>query len=157
MASTTSKPFTGRHMLLLSVCFFVVVLAANLTMAISSARTWTGLVVTNSYISSQNFQTVHDTIARQIAAGWKLTISYDGELVRFAAIDGAGAPLALTGVSAFVRRPVGGYDDTTLPMQLHDNQYVAAIDLPTGVWDITVTTDDTPLGAISYEHRVTAR
>ncbi|WP_193337255.1 FixH family protein [Devosia beringensis] len=157
MASTTSKPFTGRHMLLISIAFFAVVIAANLTMAISSARTWTGLVVTNSYVASQNFQTVQDTIARQVAAGWTLQVSYADGLVRFAALDGDGAPLALTGVSAFLRRPVGGHDDTTIALHLQDNQYVAAIDLPAGVWDVTVSTDSTPLGTISYEHRVMAR
>ncbi|MBU1306263.1 MAG: FixH family protein, partial [Alphaproteobacteria bacterium] len=77
MASAAPKPFTGRHMLLISIAFFAVVLAANLTMAISSARTWTGLVVANSYVASQQFQTVHNDIARQVAAGWALNLSYD--------------------------------------------------------------------------------
>ena len=157
MASATPKPFTGRHMLLINVSFFAVVVAANLTMALSSAWTWTGLVVENSYVASQNFQTVQDTIARQRAAGWALEITYSDGLVRFAAIDEAGAPLELAGVSAFLRRPVGGHEDTTLPMHLQDGQYVAAIALPAGVWDVTVTTDETALGAITYEHRVMAR
>lgn len=157
MCAATPKPFTGRHMLLISLGFFAVVLAANLTMAISSARTWTGLVVENSYVASQQFQSVHDAINRQVAAGWKLDLRYDDGMVVFAALDGAGVPLVLSGVSAFVRRPVGGHDDTSVPLQLQDGRYVAAISLPAGVWDITVTTEATPLGAISFEHRVMAR
>ncbi|WP_224702319.1 FixH family protein [Devosia aquimaris] len=156
MATSTPKPFTGRHMLLVTVGFFAVVVAANLTMAISSARTWTGLVVQNSYVASQEFQTIQDTIARQKAAGWTLKTSYESGLVRFTALDGSGAPLALTGVSAFIRRPVGGHDDTSVGLTLKDGAYQAAIALPAGVWDVTVTTNPTELGAIAYEHRVTA-
>ncbi|MBU1304226.1 MAG: FixH family protein, partial [Alphaproteobacteria bacterium] len=111
----------------------------------------------NSYVASQQFQTVHNDIARQVAAGWALNLSYDDGQVEFAALDGAGAPLALTGVSAFVRRPVGGHDDATIPLQLQDGRYIGAVALSAGVWDITVTTDATPLGAISFEHRVMAR
>ncbi len=157
MATTPSKPFTGRHMLMITVSFFAVVIGANLTMAISSARTWTGLVVANSYVASQGFQDVQDTIKRQLAAGWSLDISYADGLVAFTAIDGAGAQLQLQDVSAFLRRPVGGHDDVTLPMTLKDGRYVAAIELAAGVWDITVTTGATELGSIAYEHRVTAK
>ena len=157
MATSTPKPFTGRHMLLVTVSFFAVVVAANLTMAISSARTWTGLVVDNSYVASQEFQSVQDTIARQKAAGWTLKTSYDNGVVRFEALDSAGAPIALTGVSAFIRRPVGGHDDTSIGLSLKDGAYEASITLPPGVWDITVTTDPTDLGAIAYEHRVTSK
>ena len=157
MATSTPKPFTGRHMLLVTVGFFAVVVAANLTMAISSARTWTGLVVDNSYVASQEFQSVQDTIARQKAAGWTLKTSYDNGVVRFEALDSAGAPIALTGVSAFIRRPVGGHDDTSIGLSLKDGAYEASIPLPPGVWDITVTTDPTDLRATAYEHRVTSK
>lgn len=157
MANATPKPFTGRHMVLVTVSFFAVVLAANLTMAISSAVTWTGLVVDNSYVASQGFQTVQDTIARQKAAGWSFKTHYVDGMLRFEALDRAGASLPLTGVSAFLRRPVGGHDDTTIGLTLKDGAYEGAITLPAGVWDVTVTTDPTDLGAIAYEHRVTSK
>ncbi len=54
--SAASKEFTGRHMWLLAVSFFGVIISVNIVMAVSAARTWTGLVVENSYVASQEFQ-----------------------------------------------------------------------------------------------------
>jgi nitrogen fixation protein FixH len=157
MTTSVAKPFTGLHMLLIFLGFFGVVIGVNVFMAVQSARTWTGLVVDNSYVASQNFETVRETIAHQLAAGWSLQTDYADGQISFTALDGTGAPLQLDNVSAFVRRPVGGHDDTTLPMSLQDGRYVAAVALPPGVWDVTVSTTETELGPIQYEHRVMAR
>lgn len=152
---TTAREFTGWHMLAIITTFFAVVIAVNLTMAISSMRTWTGLVVDNSYVESQRFNDKQHTIAAQRAAGWVVETSHaDGSIV-FSARDAAGNTLMLDNVSAFVRRPVGGHDDTTLALELRGSDYVGALDLAPGVWDITITTAPTPLGMIEYESRVT--
>ena len=52
----SQKTFTGRHMLLLVSAFFAAVIAANGTMAYFAARSWTGLVVENSYVASQEYK-----------------------------------------------------------------------------------------------------
>ncbi len=49
------KPFTGRHMLFAMLAFFGVIIAVNLTMAVFATKSWTGLVVKNSYVASQAF------------------------------------------------------------------------------------------------------
>ena len=153
--STKTKEFTGWHMLAIICTFFGVVISVNLTMAIASSRTWTGLVVANSYVESQRFNDKQHTIAAQRAAGWTVqTRHQDGRIV-FIARDANGTLLDLDGVSAFVRRPVGGHDDATVALRLEGDAYVGDHDLTAGVWDITVTTAVTEKGAIEYETRIT--
>jgi nitrogen fixation protein FixH len=51
----SGREFTGRHMAVIMTGFFTIVVVANLTMAIFASRSWTGLVVKNSYVASQEF------------------------------------------------------------------------------------------------------
>lgn len=154
MTPAKEREFTGLHMLLICLAFFGVVFGVNLFMAVASARTWTGLVVANSYVASQQFQVKADTAHRQNAAGWTMDFAYrDGKLI--IAIDADGHELALENVSAFVRRPVGGHDDATVPLAPGPDGYEGAIALAPGVWDVTVTTGPTPLGVIERETRIT--
>ncbi|RWK14298.1 FixH family protein, partial [Mesorhizobium sp.] len=57
MTANAEKPrvFTGRHMLAIILAFFGVVIAVNLTMATLANTSWTGLVVENTYVASQQF------------------------------------------------------------------------------------------------------
>lgn len=149
------RQFTGWHMLAIICAFFGVVIAVNLTMAISASRTWTGLVVANSYVESQRFNEKQHTVAAQKQAGWTVeTRHVDGRIV-FEAFDSEGALLDLDAVTAFVRRPVGGHDDATVVLVRDGDAYVGDHDLAAGVWDITITTASTELGPIEYESRVT--
>lgn len=156
MSATRQKEFTGWHMLAIIVAFFAVIFSVNAFMAFSSARTWTGLVVANSYVASQEFQVKADAAAAQNAAGWTMNVGYeDGELVVWLLADDE--PLLLDDVSAFVRRPVGGHDDATVPLSDSGEGYRGPIELASGVWDITVTTGDTDLGPIERETRITVQ
>lgn len=154
MSATKSGEFTGRHMLLLICGFFAVVIGVNVLMAVSASRTWTGLVVQNSYVESQRFQEKHEQARAQMDAGWHFGIGYDGGKVTFSAKDDAGAVLALEGVGAFLRRPVGGHDDLTLELLRNGDTYSAPTFLASGVWDVTVTIDETALGRIEFERRI---
>jgi len=147
--------FTGRHMLLVTCGFFAVIIGVNVVMAVSAARTWTGLVVANSYVESQLFQEKHDRAEAQAEAGWRYALAYRAGSIVFSAEDRRGGTLALGEVAAFVRRPVGGHEDQTLVLSPTGAGYAAEVALPPGVWDVTVTTGDTPLGPIAFERRVT--
>ena len=50
-----SRPFTGRHMAMILVAFFGVVIVVNLIMARYASSTFGGIVVENSYVASQEF------------------------------------------------------------------------------------------------------
>ena len=57
MNTRERKPaeFTGRHMLAIMLAFFGVIIAVNLVMATLASKSWTGLVVKNTYVASQQF------------------------------------------------------------------------------------------------------
>ena len=156
--TTTARQqeFTGRHMLLITVAFFGVVIGVNVLMAITASRTWTGLVVANSYVASQQFQVKSDAAHLQNQAGWTMAVVYeDGRLiVQLAGHDGE---LELHGVEAFLRRPVGGHDDALVPLSPGPKGYEGVIALAPGVWDVTVTTAPTELGAIERETRISVQ
>ena len=156
MTTARQKEFTGRHMLLITVAFFGVVIGVNVVMAISASRTWTGLVVANSYVASQEFQVKSDAARRQNEAGWTMDVAYEAGrlIVQLAGNDGE---LKLQAVEAFVRRPVGGHDDVLVPLSLGPKGYEGVIDLAPGVWDVTVTTAPTELGAIERETRISVQ
>jgi nitrogen fixation protein FixH len=50
-----SREFTGRHMLMIMLAFFGVIITVNVVMARFAMTSWTGLVVENSYVASQQF------------------------------------------------------------------------------------------------------
>ncbi|TIV43240.1 MAG: cytochrome oxidase, partial [Mesorhizobium sp.] len=97
MTANVQKPreFTGRHMLVIILAFFGVVIAVNLTMATLASTSWTGLVVENTYVASQQFNKKAEEGRAQAALGWtgKLTIAW-GE-VRYGLADVAGKPVPL--------------------------------------------------------------
>ena len=53
--TTRVQGFTGRHMLLVTTSFFAVVISVNVTMAWFASSSWSGLVVENTYVASQEF------------------------------------------------------------------------------------------------------
>jgi nitrogen fixation protein FixH len=153
MSATQQREFTGRHMVMITVAFFGVIIAVNVLMAVAASRTWTGLVVDNSYVASQEFQEKADAARSQAEAGWTMELAYDsGQLIVRALDDGE--PLALDAMTAFVRRPVGGHDDATLVLSPGVDGYAAPIDLAPGVWDVTIVSGPTALGAVEFETRI---
>ncbi len=63
----TSGAFTGWHMLGIMVAFFGVIIAVNITMAYKAVSSWSGLVVKNTYVASQEFNDKAETGKEQAA------------------------------------------------------------------------------------------
>lgn len=145
------REFTGWHMLGVIVLFFGVIISVNLYMAFSAIDTWTGLVVENSYVASQEFNTKLAIARDREAAGWTGGLDYsDGELV-FSLTGGDGEPLDLTGVHVAVSRPIGIEGDQDLVLTLaEDGTHRVAVDLEPGVWNAKIAAGiaDEP----DYEH-----
>jgi nitrogen fixation protein FixH len=82
IAIRAEKEFTGRHMAIITCMFFAVVIAVNILMAYLANRTWSGLVVPNSYVASQQFNELSDQKRSMAAVGIHPHILYsDGKLV----------------------------------------------------------------------------
>lgn len=145
------RPFTGWHMLAIIVAFFAVIIGVNLWMAISAARTWTGLEVENSYVASQEFNEKLKVAHARDAAGWKGGLAYEGGALVFTLNGADGAPVDATTVEVEVHRPIGVEGDRTIILQRRpDGTYGAPIALDPGVWiaAIRASLPDAP----DYEH-----
>lgn len=146
------RQFTGYHMLAVMLAFFGVIISVNVYMAMSAMKSWTGLVVENSYVASQQFNTKQRNAKAQDAMGWQGGLDYIDGTLRFSLLDGSGAPLVAKTVTIALSRPIGVDGDMTVkPVQVADGSYQTELALAAGAWNaaIVVTFDDQP----DYEHR----
>jgi nitrogen fixation protein FixH len=147
------RPFTGRHMLAITVSFFAVVIGVNITMAVISGTSWTGLVVDNSYVASQEYQDKLDAHRVQVAAGWVSTFDYDGSRIRLELVSN-GAPVVINGLQIRLNRPIGTHDDKLLDLVLQpDGSHVADVVLGDGMWEALISAPETALGPFELHKR----
>ncbi len=131
--------FTGYHMLASIVAFFAVIMFANFTMAWLASSSWTGLVVKNSYVASQEFNERLEAARVQQARGWVSTFTYDNNIAKLALLDAQEKPVSFDNVTVKFFRPVSQDKDTQLVMQ-NDNDGIFQVshELAEGIWLFTV-------------------
>jgi len=76
-AGRPNGTFTGRHMTIIMVAFFGVVIAVNFYMASLASSSFTGIVVENSYVASQHFNRWLDEARTEDKLGWKAAARRD--------------------------------------------------------------------------------
>ncbi|CDX38701.1 Nitrogen fixation protein FixH [Mesorhizobium sp. SOD10] len=106
-----SREFTGSHMLIVIVSFFAVVIGVNVTMATLARKSWTGLVVENTYVASQQFNEEARKGRAQAALGWKGKLTIASGEVRYGLVDSQGKPVPLHGVKIMFRHPAYEAED----------------------------------------------
>lgn len=134
--------FTGWHMAGVMVLFFGTVIGVNLVMAWNATRSWSGLVVQNSYVASQEF---NDKVAAAKAfaeSGIKGALSVEPGHVAYRLADAKGAPLAADSVTAVFKRPVDEREDFSLAL-VADGPGLFAADraVPAGQWVVDISTE----------------
>ncbi|MFL0354841.1 FixH family protein [Erythrobacter sp. GH1-10] len=124
--------FTGKHMAIVLVVGFGIVAAVNLFMASLATGGFHGVVVENSYVASQKFNTWLDEAEKSRALGWDVAASRDADghvLLETSAIP-AGA-LA----TAELRRPLGAHEFASLTFtSLGDGRYRSSEKVDAGRW-----------------------
>lgn len=130
----TGREFTGRHLLFILLGFFGVIFAVNFTMAYFANSSWTGLVVPNSYIASQEFNGKAADAAAQIARGWTYDLAVSGGRVSFVLRTETGAPVTARAVTVTFKRPVTDREDATVPLALDKSGWTASHALADGAW-----------------------
>ncbi len=108
--------FTGYHMAICMVLFFSVIIAVNLTMAVIASKSWTGLVVKNSYVASQEFNEKLAVAEHQHALGWRSTLKYQSGTLAFSIRDEVGNPILADTVTIKIGRPAFEQEDKTLSL-----------------------------------------
>ena len=146
MKQVQAKEFTGRHMLIIMVLFFGAVIAVNLTMATLANTSWSGLVVKNSYVASQQFNENVEAAKAQAALGWTPVLAFRAGLMTFQMQGKSGNQIALESVTVVFRHPVGENADRHLTLERQsDGSFKTAETVPNGVWTIEIT-------AVAPEH-----
>ena len=132
MNGFTTGPFTGRHITAIMVAFFAVVIGVNLYMARQASATFGGVVVENSYVASQKYNTWLREAAQEKALGWAVKASRlpDGRVA--VKLTGAPGDATLTGDAW---HPLGRLPDQPLSFARQaDGSFLSAKALPTGRW-----------------------
>ncbi|MFN0115219.1 MAG: FixH family protein [Paracoccaceae bacterium] len=130
-----TRELTGWHVLAITVAFFGVVVAANVTLAVKAVGTFPGLEVANSYVASQSFD--RDRRAQE-ALGWSVAPDYaPGRLVL--AFTGAdGRPAGVRELSVRIGRATEARDDRTPVFVADRGVWSADVTLPPGKWVVFV-------------------
>lgn len=132
---TQEKRFTGRHMAMILVAFFGVVIVVNLTMATLATTTFGGLVVDNSYVASQKFNGWLEQAREEAALGWDLEVTR-GEKGRIeATLSTQGQAMPGAHLIALARHPLGREPERSLTFEpLGAGRYQSVEALPAGRW-----------------------
>lgn len=137
-------------MLFLMLAFFGVIIGVNLVMATFASTTWTGLIVKNSYVASQDFNAKLAKARAQDARGWTSSAMLDGRNLALTIADAKGKPLSALNVVAKVYRPVAEAEDHDVALtEKGPGAYGARVDLGAGVWEVAILA--TGRGDVAYE------
>ncbi|MCR9256787.1 MAG: FixH family protein [Alphaproteobacteria bacterium] len=129
------KPFTGKHMLAIMIAFFGVIIAVNMTMAYLASSSWTGLVVQNSYVASQEFNGELDKARAQSKLGWSTPLMLSTEEALVEARDANGKPIKGAEVILLLQRSMTDRDDQAVTLtEVAPGLYRAAVDLAPVHW-----------------------
>jgi nitrogen fixation protein FixH len=127
-----SQGFTGRHMLIVMISFFGLVIAVNLTMARLASDTFGGSIVANSYVASQRFNGWLQAARDQKALGWQSDLALDDQRHVVLTMDGPG--FVATGSA---HHPLGRAPDVPLAFASDGaGRLVSAETLPGGRWQV---------------------
>ena len=87
MSTTRTAEFTGRHMLAIMLVFFGLIIGVNVTMAVFASTSWTGLVVKNAYVASQEFNAKAAEARAQAALGLTAMLTIADGTIAYRLID----------------------------------------------------------------------
>lgn len=128
--------FTGRHMAMVVVSGFGVIIAINLVMATLAVRGFGGVVVENSYVASQEFNGWLDAAREQDALGWAADLERQpDDRLR---LSTTGVP-AGSKITARLRRPLGRPETIDLPFAaVAPDSYLSRTPVPSGRWIVRI-------------------
>src|SRR5690606_30821934 len=109
--------FTGWHMAGVMVLFFGTIITVNLIMAWNASNSWSGLVVPNTYVASQQFNGKVAEARALAASGIEGELTVEEGRVAYRVTDAGGVPLAADDVSAVFKRPVDERKDFTVALE----------------------------------------
>ncbi|MCV0397170.1 MAG: FixH family protein [Rhizobiaceae bacterium] len=138
---TGPAEFTGRHMLAIMIFFFGVIIAVNVTMATIARTSWSGFVVRNSYVASQEFNERAAAARQQAARGWTSTLELAEGQVSFGLSDRQGQTIPLRSASVVLKSPMTDATDRVVELAVAGSRAGGGIDVRDGTWVVEVLAD----------------
>ena len=134
--TTGGRKLTGRHVLMIFIGAFSVIITVNLALAFNAVRTFPGLEVKNSYVASQEFDIRREA---QEGLGWTVRAGHEAGALRLSIVDADGTPVEVTELDAVLGRATHVKDDMRLEFRFDGTAYVAPVELRPGNWNIRMT------------------
>ena len=137
-----TKPFTGRHMLVIFLCFFTVVIGVNIFMAVMAIHSWTGLVVENSYVASQHFNSDVAALKKSAELGISHGLHYGKGKLQLSLTDAEGHPVQATNIQISFERAFGANHQQVLSIaRLSTDLFEGSAVLSLGTWKGEISAD----------------
>ncbi|MEI7600637.1 MAG: FixH family protein [Aestuariivirga sp.] len=137
--ASVQKEIKGGHVLAMLIAFFGVIFGVNFVMAYLANSTWSGLVVENGYVASQNFDKDLAKAKAQEALGWNVGFSYDKDRVKVTFADAKGAKIDTLNLTGKLQRTVTDKEDQLLTFGwMGSGVYSAPARLAPGLWEVEV-------------------
>lgn len=150
-----TRTFTGWHMAVITISFFAVIIAVNLTLAVFASTSWTGLVVANSYVASQSFNRDAEIARQQQALGWQMTLTVDRSLAKIAILDRDNLPMTGLDIRAVLQRPTDEAGDQVLELrEAGAGIYMVNTTIGGGVWVADVTAEGAARNPVRFVRRI---
>lgn len=150
MSTRAPRQLTGRGVLVIALAAFGVVIAVNVTLMVLATGTFSGLVVRNSYVASQDFDRARTA---QEALGWDAAVTYDGDALRLDLIDADGEVVRPSSLAITVGRPTTEREDRALDLVETPAGFAAPLSLSPGAWRVEVAARAAD-GTDFYQRRV---
>lgn len=139
---TSEFELTGRHVAAIMIGFFAVIIVVNFTMATFANKTWTGLVVSNSYVASQKFNGELEEAKAQRAKGWQSDIAYEDGVLTFNLRGAERELIQIDNAQLAIGRPAFEQQDRTVNLvEGESGSHVAKLDLGQGMWQGQLTAE----------------
>lgn len=141
------KPWTGRRVLITALIFFGVIIAVNMTMLYLALQNFSGLVVKNSYVASQDFNARNSAAAAAAITAWAVAVDAQATGLRIEIRDAEGAPVQGASLLAQIRRPTHARDDANVTLaEVAPGVYAADLPLKPGAWRLALQHDGVARG-----------
>jgi len=126
LETSRERRLTGRMVLGIALGAFGIVIAVNALLATLAVRTFSGLVVPNSYVASQTFDRDRNA---QVGLGWTLAIDHRDSVLRLDLTNKAGAPVRPASLAVAVGRPAANPGDISATLVETPGGYAAPLAL----------------------------
>lgn len=135
--------FTGRHMSIVIVGFFVVIFLMNLALAYFAIGSWPGLLVRNGYDASQTYNQQIEQARLQNQLGWQSQLEIANDTAVLHMTDKTGVAISDLEITAAAARPTNESEDTMLTLTENaDGSYGGDANLASGRWIISIRAED---------------